>query len=237
MFERFTEIARRAIFFARYEASQFGSPRIEAEHLVLGLLREDRSLREALLGGRPAVDAIRKRLEAEAASAKRERLSTSVDLPLSQECKNALAHGEQEADRLNHKHIETTHLLLGILRDEKSFGSILLREQGIDAAVIESLLATTPPPKAPASGEKIPFGAKEWGRLLRIIFGLAWHPECVDVLSQAVEQAKTLQHDIVMPEHLLLAMLLDSKSDAAQLLKEKGVTEEDIRRRLGKSDV
>src|SRR5271156_932282 len=41
MFERYTEKARRVIFFARYEASQFGSPYIETEHLLLGLLRED----------------------------------------------------------------------------------------------------------------------------------------------------------------------------------------------------
>ena len=39
MFERYTEKARRVIFFARYEASQFGSPYIETEHLLLGLLR------------------------------------------------------------------------------------------------------------------------------------------------------------------------------------------------------
>ena len=38
MFERYTEKARRVIFFARYEASQFGSPYIETEHLLLGLL-------------------------------------------------------------------------------------------------------------------------------------------------------------------------------------------------------
>ncbi len=40
MFERYTEMARRVIFFARYEASQYGSPYIETEHLLLGLLRE-----------------------------------------------------------------------------------------------------------------------------------------------------------------------------------------------------
>ena len=40
MFERYTEKARRVIFFARYEASQFGSPYIETHHLLLGLLRE-----------------------------------------------------------------------------------------------------------------------------------------------------------------------------------------------------
>ena len=44
MFERYTEKARRTIFFARYEASQFGSPYIETEHILLGLLREDNAL-------------------------------------------------------------------------------------------------------------------------------------------------------------------------------------------------
>ena len=44
MFEKYTEKARRVIFFARYEASQFGSPTIEAEHLLLGLIREDKNL-------------------------------------------------------------------------------------------------------------------------------------------------------------------------------------------------
>jgi ATP-dependent Clp protease ATP-binding subunit ClpC len=43
MFERYTEKARRVIFFARYEASQFGSPYIESEHVLLGLLRRQSS--------------------------------------------------------------------------------------------------------------------------------------------------------------------------------------------------
>ena len=49
MFERYTEKARRVIFFARYEASQFGSPLIESEHLLLGLLREDKTLTNRFL--------------------------------------------------------------------------------------------------------------------------------------------------------------------------------------------
>jgi ATP-dependent Clp protease ATP-binding subunit ClpA len=44
MFEKYTEKARRVIFFARFEASQFGSPYIETEHLLLGILREDKAL-------------------------------------------------------------------------------------------------------------------------------------------------------------------------------------------------
>src|SRR5919206_233793 len=49
MFERYTEKARRVIFFARYEASQFGSPYIETEHLLLGLLREEKSFAAEIL--------------------------------------------------------------------------------------------------------------------------------------------------------------------------------------------
>ena len=49
MFERYTEGARRTIFFARYEASQIGSAYIETEHLLLGLLREDKALFHRLL--------------------------------------------------------------------------------------------------------------------------------------------------------------------------------------------
>ena len=40
MFEKYNEKARRALFFARYEASKLGSRVIETEHILLGLLRE-----------------------------------------------------------------------------------------------------------------------------------------------------------------------------------------------------
>src|SRR5579885_3403763 len=49
MFERYTEKARRVIFFARYEASQFGSPYIGTEHLLLGLLREEKCFAAEIL--------------------------------------------------------------------------------------------------------------------------------------------------------------------------------------------
>src|SRR5919197_4773676 len=105
MFERYTEHARRTIFFARYEASSFGSPYIESEHLLLGLLREDKAI-----AGRLPVQQIRRELEERGAP--REEISTSVDLPLSKECKRVLSYGAEEADALHHKHIDCGHLLL-----------------------------------------------------------------------------------------------------------------------------
>jgi hypothetical protein len=44
MFEKYTEKARRAIFHAREETSKFGTPRIESEQLLLGLLAADKSI-------------------------------------------------------------------------------------------------------------------------------------------------------------------------------------------------
>ena len=61
MFERYTEVARRTIFFARFDASMFGSPYIETEHLLLGLLREDRTLWDSAAARRSRTN--RKRIE------------------------------------------------------------------------------------------------------------------------------------------------------------------------------
>src|SRR5881397_1641271 len=77
VFERYTEKARRVIFFARYEASQYGSPYIETEHLLLGIMREDRALVKQFLGQSNAESEIRAEIEKHIPP--RERISTSVE--------------------------------------------------------------------------------------------------------------------------------------------------------------
>jgi ATP-dependent Clp protease ATP-binding subunit ClpC len=134
MFERYTENARRVVFFARYEASQVGSPSIETEHLLLGLLREDKALTNRFVGSRASVESIRKQIEAH--TPVREKAPAGIDLPLSNESKRVLAYAAEEADSLGHKHIGTEHLLLGILREEKCFASEILAERGLNPAQI-----------------------------------------------------------------------------------------------------
>src|SRR3981081_4429684 len=146
MFERYTEKARRVIFFARYEASQFGSPYIETEHLLLGLLREDKALTNRFLRSHASVESIRKQIEEHTTI--REKVSTSVDLPLSNECKRVLANAAEEAERLSHRHIGTEHLLLGLLREEKCFAAEILHERGLRLSTIREELARTSKEKA-----------------------------------------------------------------------------------------
>jgi len=146
MFERYTEKARRVIFFARYEASQYGSPNIETEHLLLGLMREDKALANRFLRSHGSIESIRKQIEGRITI--RERVSTSVELPLSQECKRILQYASEEAERLAHKHVGTEHLLLGILREDKSFAAEILNERGLRLSALREELARS-------AGEKV----------------------------------------------------------------------------------
>jgi len=139
MFERYTEKARRVIFFARYEASEFGSPYIETEHLLLGLVREDNALTSRFLPSAAPVESIRERVRA--VTPVREKLPTSVDLPLSEESKRVLAYAAEEAEQLGHQHIGTEHLLLGLLREENCLAATLLRERGLRIGPVRQKLA------------------------------------------------------------------------------------------------
>src|SRR5499427_7647043 len=153
MFERYTERARRVIFFARYEVSQFGSTTIETEHLLLNLIREDKNLTNRFLRNSSSIENIRKEIEQRTTI--REKMSTSIDLPLSNECKRILAYAAEEAERLNHRHIGTEHLLLGILREEKCVAAEILHERGLRLSTIREELARTSQEKAqPQRGQR-----------------------------------------------------------------------------------
>jgi hypothetical protein len=142
MFERFTEKARRVIFFARYEASQYGSPYIETEHLLLGLLREDRALAKWFPRESNVEPEIRTEIEGQITQ--RERISTSVEVPLTEECKTALHLAAEESERLAQLYIGTQHLLLGMLRVEGSLAAKLLGKRGLKPEAIREQLAKAP---------------------------------------------------------------------------------------------
>ena len=130
MFERYTERARRVLFFARYEASQLGSISIETEHLLLGLIREGKGLtRRIFARSNLSLEHIRKQIEGRTVF--REKVSTSVEIPFSGESKRLLQFAAEEADRLLHNYIGTEHLLLGILREERSVAAKILMEKGM----------------------------------------------------------------------------------------------------------
>src|ERR1700674_4545565 len=140
MFERYTEKARRVIFFARYEASQFGAPAIEPEHLLLGLMREDKTLTGRFFPrAQITIESIRREIEGR--TLLRERIPPSVELPLAPYSKRVIHYSHEESDRLQHRHIGTEHLLLGLLREERSMAAQILFERGLRLAAVRDGIA------------------------------------------------------------------------------------------------
>jgi len=183
MSERYTDKARRVIFFARYEASQYGSPYIETEHLLLGLLREDRALAKRFLG---EVNSEGIRAEIERHITSRERISTSVEVPLTLESKKILNLAAEEADRLGHRHIGTEHILLGLLRVENSLAGKILQARGVRVATLREQVAKV-------SVESVNVQPKSSKRpmatLDSFLAGLKWH-KAEELLTFFAENAQ-----------------------------------------------
>lgn len=150
MFERFTERARRVLFFARYETTQVGGASIETEHLLLGMIREGKGLTSrAFARSHLSLEGVRRDVMSRIAA--RERVSTSVEIPFSAEVKRVLQSAAQEADELKHAHIGTEHLLLGILRETGSVAASILMSGGMRLDEVRQDVALALTDEAPAS--------------------------------------------------------------------------------------
>ena len=131
MFERYTERSRRVIFFARYEALQYGSQVIAPEHILLGLMREDKNLSARFFpfNGTLTVDTIRRDVEQRIVL--KERIPQSSELHLAPLTKRILFYANEESRQLKNRHIGPEHLLLGLVREERSVAAEILFGYGL----------------------------------------------------------------------------------------------------------
>src|SRR5260370_41015031 len=105
------------MFYARYEASRFGSREMGSEHLLRGMIRTNERLVLQWFRSSSVIEAIRNEIESQ--SPRLESISTSADLPLSQQSQCVLAYCAEEAERLGHKDIVPGHGLIGWLREDR----------------------------------------------------------------------------------------------------------------------
>jgi hypothetical protein len=189
MFERYTEKARRVIFFSRYEASQYGSHYIETEHLLLGLLREDLGLLKTFLGLSDIGTEIR--AEIEKRTQQGERISTSVEMPLSLQSREVLKFAAESATRLAHRHVDTQHVFVGLLRVENSLAAQVLMARGLKPASVLEKIAKSP--VLPSYGESVPgalltltsfLAGLKWLNAGELITFFAKHAEVIDAAGK-----------------------------------------------------
>jgi ATP-dependent Clp protease ATP-binding subunit ClpC len=126
--------------------------------------------------------------------------------------RDALALAQDEARRLGHEYIGTEHVLLGILRRPDSVGARVLvgRNVRLDAArsAVEQTIGR---------GDSTAAGERQLTPRLKRVFELS------------MKEAKALGHGYVGTEHLLLGILREGEGVAALILRELGMTAEQVR--------
>jgi ATP-dependent Clp protease ATP-binding subunit ClpC len=140
MFERYSERSRRVIFFARYEALQYGSQAISPEHLLLGLLREDKTIAARFFQNKfLSTDGLRREIEERLVA--RDRIPQSSELHLAASTKRVLFYANEESRQLKNSQVTPEHLLLGIIREERSVAAEIVNKFGIRPQEIRSDLS------------------------------------------------------------------------------------------------
>src|SRR5919204_5893027 len=179
MFERFTEQARRVLFFAHEEASQLGSMRIDTEHVLLGLIRDPKALTKRLFADAGiALDDIRHEVLRRVPA--RSKTSTSPDIQFSAATNRVLQHTAEEADRLLHDYVGTEHVLLGLLSEEGSVAADVLTSRGLRLDRVREHIVKLlsdgerpehpGPPSTPANTLKWPFRRFVPSRSVHILY-------------------------------------------------------------------
>src|SRR5438105_3078104 len=130
MWQRFTERARRVVFFAQEEAGRLGENYVSTEHLLLGLVRENDSVAARILD-RMGVSLGRIRSEIERQVTRGDgRLGQ--DMQLTPRAKRVIDFAYDEARQLSNNYIGTEHLLLGLIREGEGLAGRLLAKLGVD---------------------------------------------------------------------------------------------------------
>src|SRR3954462_3683880 len=152
MFERYTERARRVLFFARYEASQLGNLSIATEHLLGGLLREGKGLSSRLFArANLSLDDLLRDIESRVVF--HEKTPLAQEIPFTDATQRALESAAPEADRLLHNYIGTEHLLLGLLSEPDSGAGQILTGHGLRLAAVRDDIVTLVREHPPADAD------------------------------------------------------------------------------------
>ncbi len=130
MWQRFTERARKVVFYAQEEAQKFGEGYVSTEHLLLGLVRESDSVAARVLE-KLGVSLNRIRSEVEK-QLPRGDARPNQDMTLTPRAKRVIDLAYDEARNLNNNYIGTEHLLLGLIREGDGLAGRVLSKLGVE---------------------------------------------------------------------------------------------------------
>jgi ATP-dependent Clp protease ATP-binding subunit ClpA len=230
--------AKKAIDAALKLARRLDHNYVGTEHLLLGLVHEQQGGAVQVLMNlglkreeirQEVLDLLGHGIDVAEGGARgdKERRGTIPPIPISHDTKTGgrmyakftdrarkvMQLANQEAQRFNHEYIGTEHVLLGLLREGHGVAANALRNLDIDLRKIrlevEKIIQSGP--------DMVTMGK------------LPQTPRAKKVVEFAMEEARSLNHNYVGTEHILLGLLREQEGIAAQVLMNLGLKLEEVR--------
>ncbi|MDH4239853.1 MAG: ATP-dependent Clp protease ATP-binding subunit [Phycisphaerae bacterium] len=130
--------------------------------------------------------------------------------------RKVMALANQEAQRFNHEYIGTEHILLGLVKEGSGVGATVLKNLDVDIKKLRLEVE-----KQVKSGPDMVTMGK-----------LPQTPRAKKVIEYAIEEARSLNHNYVGTEHILLGILRETEGIAAQVLMSVGLKLEEVRQEV-----
>ncbi len=211
-FDKFTERARKVLNLAQEEAHRFNHNYIGTEHILLGLVREGDGVAARVLANLN-VELHKVRAAVELIIGRNEGLVIG-DVGLTPRAKKVVELAIDEARKLNHHYIGTEHLLLGLVREGEGIAAGVLESLGVSLEQVRTEVMNV----LNASGGSQPQRSEpEPANFSRL------NADAQHVLILAQQEASRLGHRYIGAEHILLGVVVNPDSVAAQALTSMGL--------------
>ena len=224
-FDKFTERARKVFTFAQEESQRLNHNSIGTEHLLLGLMREGSGLAAMVLTNLGVT--LPKARDEIAAIIGLGQGEATGDPGLTPRAKRVIELSMDEARRLNHDHIGTEHLLLGLVREGEGVAVIALKKMGVDPEKVRQQImplmrsAPYPEPQRPPQQIGAPVEIPPIGGADEYMEKFTERARRVFVLAH--EEAERFNHNYIGTEHILLGLVKEGDGIAARVLISLGV--------------
>ncbi|NOZ45625.1 MAG: ATP-dependent Clp protease ATP-binding subunit [Chlorobi bacterium] len=145
MDSKYSQRIKDVISFSREEAVRLGNQQIGTEHLFLGILREGEGLAvEILLSFGVNLSELKHILENKIRTNQILNIKDIESIPLLKSAERVLKLVYLEAKSLQKEKVDTSHLLLAILKDQSSYVTQVLKEMDIDYTMVRNAIEHDP---------------------------------------------------------------------------------------------
>jgi ATP-dependent Clp protease ATP-binding subunit ClpA len=228
-FDRFNDHAKRVLALAQDEAIRFNHNYIGVEHLLLGLVREGEGVAARVLD-LLGVDLAKTRSSVEFIIGRGGSTTSPSEITLSPRTKRVIELAIDEARKLGHNHVGTEHLLLAVVREDESIGAGVLQSLGVSLDHVRHQVLATLAQHADAGATS-----------LRQDFVASAHKAMPQdrldggarrTRARAYWEAGRANEEVIMPHHLLLALVASEEVWIRRVLADAGVDFADLVARI-----